>query len=247
MAIRAENHRAEQAALATIIARLIAQAWARLLDPHDLKNSSPRLTVAAEAIVRQYGQASAAHALTSYRLQRREAGIPGRPAVKMPPLPPRDLIVGTIEKALHPLYGPVTPELEQSVQDEVAAAVEQLVLDQGRQAVIDAVQADKEAKGWARVPEPDACSFCALLATRGAVYKTRETASFEAHNNCRCNAEPVFNSYEPSAQIRQWQAEYRDLTKRFGKSGRDIHVAWRQHHEGRPVTGPLVKPYKRSR
>jgi hypothetical protein len=244
---RAESHRTEQAALGSLLADLIAHAWARLVDTHNLKGSSPRLTVAVEAIVKKYGAASASHALAAYRQQRRDAGIPGRPALRMPESPSHDEIVRVVESTLHDLYGTVTPESEAKVQDALTAEVEQLVLDQGRRATIDAAEADKEAKGWARVPEPDACSFCALLSTRGAVYKTRESASFEAHPNCRCNVEPLFNAYEPSAEIRQWQADYKRLADEYGHSGRGIHVAWRQHIEGRPVTGPLVKPYTRSK
>jgi hypothetical protein len=232
--------------LGSLIAELIAHAWARLLDPHDLRGSSPRLTVAVEAIVKQYGSASASHALAAYRQQRRDAGIPGRPALRMPPAPSHDDVVRVVEGTLHDLYGTVTPEVEAKVQDALTAEVEQLVLDQGRRALIDAVQSDKEAKGWARVPEPDACSFCAMLATRGAVYKSRASAEFEAHPNCRCNVEPVFNAYEPTAQIREWQRIWDEqIAGKF--SGRDARIAFRQALEGRPVTGPLVKPYTRSK
>lgn len=242
---RAESHRTEQAALGSLIAGLIAQAWSQL-DVHNLKATSPRLTAAVEAIVRHYGAASASHALTAYRQQRREAGIPGRPSLSMPAVPSHDDVARVVESTLHDLYGTVTPEVEQKVQDELSAEVEQLVLDQGRRATIDATEADKEAKGWARVPEPDACSFCAMLVTRGAVYKSRASASFETHPNCRCNVEPVFNAYEPTAQIREWQRIWDEQIK--GKfSGRDARVAFRQALEGRPVTGPLVKPYTRSK
>jgi len=251
----AEDHRTEQAALGSLIAGLVAHAWAVLLDPHDLKGSTPKLTAAVEAIVKHYGAASASHALRSYRVQRLEAGVTGRPSIHMPSTPTHDEVARVVENAVHTLYGRVTPEVETKAQDALASEVEQLVLDHGRRATMDATQADSEAKGWARVTEPDACSFCRLLATRGAVYKTRASADFRAHTKksdgsggtCRCNVEPVFNVYEPTAQARQDLSDYRDLTEKFGKSGRDILVAWRQHVEGRPVTGPLTKPYTRSK
>ena len=123
------------------------------------------------------------------------------------------------------------------------------MLNQSRTAIIDAVRADSEAKGWARVTEPGACYFCAMLATRGAVYKTRETASFEAHRryengtggDCRCHAEPVFNAYEPTAEIRQWQADYQNLKAELGRS--PSLLEWRRRFEGRDVvTGKSPKP-----
>lgn len=45
-------------------------------------------------------------------------------------------------------------------------------------------------KGWARIPEPGACAFCRMLASRGAVYK-RNTGNFHSHNRCRCTARAV--------------------------------------------------------
>lgn len=42
-------------------------------------------------------------------------------------------------------------------------------------------------RGWVRVPEPGACAFCRMLATRGAVY-TENSGNFRSHNRCRCTA-----------------------------------------------------------
>lgn len=42
---------------------------------------------------------------------------------------------------------------------------------------------------WARVLVGEVnCPFCAMLASRGAVYKSEQTAGFEAHNLCDCVA-----------------------------------------------------------
>jgi hypothetical protein len=85
------------------------------------------------------------------------------------------------------------------------------VLDLGRDSIIDSVHKDTQAEAWARVTEPKPCAFCALLATRGAVYKSEKSAEFEAHDHCRCHAQPVFTGvpFEASAQIREFQAFYR--------------------------------------
>lgn len=41
---------------------------------------------------------------------------------------------------------------------------------------------------WARVPDIGACNFCMMLATRGAVYLSRESAAGKGgyHSHCRC-------------------------------------------------------------
>jgi len=113
----------------------------------------------------------------------------------------------------------------------LAASSERLVLDTGRNTVIDSAQRDPKAKGWARIPEPGACSFCLMLATRGAVYRSESTADFKSHDNCRCHVEPVFTAYEPSAAVRQAQALWASSTR--GKSGNAARIAFRQAVEGR--------------
>lgn len=252
--VRSETHRAAQAALASLVGSAVRDAWAKLVDPHNLKSSSVNLTTAVEAVVNHYGRAQAAAALTHYRNERRAAGIAGPiPRLPMPQAPSTARIASIVERSLSPLYGQPAPGVEEKAQAALASEVEELALEHSRRAVIGAAGVDPAAKGWARVVEPNACSFCALLATRGAAYKTQAAANFRAHTKkpngsggtCRCHAEPVFNNYEPTAEVRQWQADYKRIADEYGHSGRDVLIAWRQHIEGREVTGPLVKPYTR--
>jgi hypothetical protein len=129
---------------------------------------------------------------------------------------------------------------------QLDGAVQNLVLDQGRDTIIGAVRQDKYAKGWARVTSPGACSFCVMLALRagtGFLYTSKQSANFRAHTPnadgsgglCQCHAEPVFTAYEPSARMREAQAMWESSTK--GRSGNDARNAFRQASEGRPVTG----------
>ena len=48
---------------------------------------------------------------------------------------------------------------------------------------------------WRRVPEPGACDFCLMLATRGAVYASQETAGRDNdyHAHCHCDQESEGN------------------------------------------------------
>lgn len=60
--------------------------------------------------------------------------------------------------------------------------------------------------GWQRVPEAGACAFCRSLASRGGVYKSRETAQLTSkalsyHKRCRCRAVPVTSQESAAAQI----------------------------------------------
>lgn len=250
-----ERHQLTQAALVSLLAAAIHHIFVTLLDPHDLKGSTPKVTIAVRALVVHYGRASSAEAMRFYRNQRRVAGVSGQPPrLPIPKAQPEPDVRAAVERALSPLYGPVDAKTLDTAEKVLTSEVEGMVLDQSRTAIIDASQNDQAAKGWARVTEPGACSFCRLLATRGAVYKTEASADFRAHvmkpngsgGTCRCHVEPSFTEYEMTAQARQDLADYRELQKIYGTSGRDLLVAWRQHIEGRPVTGPLTKPYTRS-
>lgn len=162
--------------------------------------------------------------------QRAAAGItaPFRPVIPDPP--PVEQVAASVRWAVQPFYEG-TPDLR-VFTTKVSGAAEKLVLDVGRDTILHNVQRDKQAKGWARVPEPGACYFCALLATRGAVYRSEGSADFQSHDHCRCHAEPVFTAYEPSAQVRDWQVQYAQATA--GVHGmKNLQRAWRAAYEGR--------------
>jgi hypothetical protein len=128
------------------------------------------------------------------------------------------------------------PDASTAIADakaRLAAAAERQVLDAGRDTIVDNVQRDRKAKAWARIAEPDACAFCAMLATRGAVYHVQR-GEFKAHDNCRCHVEPVFTAYEPSAKVREWQALYAEATKGVYGS-KNAQRAFRQAYEGREI------------
>jgi hypothetical protein len=241
----ADQHQAGQAALVALVPALLREAWP-LLDLHNLQSTMPQFTAAVRAIVARYGQASAAGALEYYRAERQAQHVPGRAPMQLAPTPADSVIESAVSWATSDLYGPVSTETTTAAQTALDEAVTQLVLDQGRDTIIGAVRQDKYAKGWARVTEPGACSFCVMLALRagaGFLYHKKSAAEFLSHDHCRCHVEPVWNAYEPSAHLRQMQKVWADATK--GRYGADARAAFRQALEGRPVvgkSGPLPKP-----
>lgn len=113
-----------------------------------------------------------------------------------------------------------------------AGTVTRHVRNASRQTIVQSVEADPGAAGWARVPKPGACHFCALLATRGAVYKSRASAGDPAihayHDHCSCEPVPVYHgqTYHPAPYIRRWQDIYEQSTA--GHSGAAARNAFRQ-------------------
>jgi hypothetical protein len=58
---------------------------------------------------------------------------------------------------------------------------------------------DSRHVGWARVPTgSETCSFCIMLASRGAVYKSEKTAGGHGHyhSHCDCRIVPVLEGVE---------------------------------------------------
>lgn len=217
-----------QAGLGALTARQVAELAAQL-GTANLDRSLPPFIAALWRLIRRNGSVSAELAARFYLRQRAAAGARG---VFRPPLvdpPPLEQVAASTRWAAQSLYW-AAPDVDLFTA-KLAGAAEKLTLDVGRASIINASHADPEAKGWARIPEPGACYFCALLATRGAVY-AEDTAGFKSHDHCRCHAEPVFTAYEPSAEIRGWQSLYAQSTKGVHGMG-NLQRAWRAAFEGR--------------
>lgn len=95
-----------------------------------------------------------------------------------------------------------------------SGAVTRHILDGGRDTILESVQSDEQAEGWARVTDGNPCAFCLVLASRGVVYKTEQTADFQAHDHCGCGAEPFYKGSEPP-RATEFQKTY-DAAQQWG-------------------------------
>lgn len=256
---------------------LLARAYENI-DLQDLKGTLPTFKAIFAAILRRFGMASSVAAMDFYEAERAAAGITGKLSINLPGDIPMSAIDAAVDYATAPLWSPTKEALpqggfipdEQLAMDRLNAKAEQLVLDQSRQVVMDAVQKDKYARAWARVTEADACSFCLMLAMRGAVYKDQRSAGkgsndlirqngkafaahyltpsdFKVHDHCRCHVEPVFGIYEKSARVRVAEALWKKVVTDQRRSGNDARNAFRQAIEGRPITGSRRSKAARAR
>lgn len=114
---------------------------------------------------------------------------------------------------------------------EASGAASRHVLNGGRESLLTVVDADATALGWARVTDGDPCYFCAMLASRGPVYKTRAQAAFQPHDHCACTVEPAFSREAAwPGRGREFQQLWNDLI-RGRYSGKDAIRAWRRLYE----------------
>lgn len=138
---------------------------------------------------------------------------------------------------------------------EAAGAGVRHALNGGRTFSANAIARDPLAVGWYRVTKEGCCSFCAVLASRGAVYKEdsfdRSDPRFEGdgdvkvHDHCACTKEPIYRRDQPVADLNRtfeelWKgvaADEDDVAKgRAAKvgdkfSGNDALNAFRRRYE----------------
>ena len=120
-----------------------------------------------------------------------------------------------------------------------AATAERIAMDGARSTVWRNADLDKRALGYARVSRTGTpCGWCAMLISRGAVYKSRESASRaiygdgdKYHDYCHCYAEPVFSraQYAESdlfALNRKYKPLWKEVTE--GLSGKAALTLWRR-------------------
>jgi hypothetical protein len=114
----------------------------------------------------------------------------------------------------------------------VSGTASRLVLDGGRDTMMQLIKTDPVINRYIRVTDGDPCSFCAMLAGRGPVYLTEESAGFQPHDHCACTAEPVANSQGAwPGDAAYYRRLWRDNIE--GQySGQAAINAWRRLYEG---------------
>lgn len=131
-------------------------------------------------------------------------------------------------------------DIHRQVGFQQAAAVERVVLDGGRGELWSLADQDARAIGYARISRTGTpCGWCAMLISRGAVYRSKKSATRAIygdgdmyHDNCHCYAIPIFSQrqFNESALFelnRKYAIEWPRVTQGLG--GKDAVSAWRKH------------------
>lgn len=195
----ADAHRAQQVRLTAPIQRILAEIWRRTIVPGDLDRTFPLYLAAAETVLRQGRTASHALARQYYM---RVASAAGEEAVAAG-LALAPLTRGALSTSLR-TTGPVLVKsqlakgvpLDQAMQAGLAATIasgKRIMLDGGREMLVQASRRDPNVRGWARISDGSSCSFCAMLVSRGPVY-SEQTVAFRSHDRCGCGVRLVYKS-----------------------------------------------------
>lgn len=236
---RALLYRRRQGVLAARLVRQIVQAWRDLAAPDRIDDNWPALRSVLAASVREARRESAELAREFYLEARREAGVPGEFRMPDPPeLSERRLlrgldVCGPIEFKRAIAAGKRPDEAIDAAAVRLAGSMQYLAMEGGRGLVDAAVRTDERATGYARVTDNDPCSFCAMLASRGPVYKSAKTAGDPRgggdryHDACGCVAVPAFTLKEDFVGVAD--RLYEDwLRVTRGKGGQDARNVWRR-------------------
>lgn len=164
---------------------------------------------AVPELIAYYADGSSALAADFYDDERERAAARGRFLAEPVVLDRGEKIGRAIAWATQPLVdgnGDVPGRLAQVVQLETARPY--------RDTITTNRQRDPQSVGWRRVAV-GGCSFCRMLADRGAVYR-EETARFASHTHCHCTAAPVFKGQPiaEEASVVQYVASKRRPTAR---------------------------------
>jgi hypothetical protein len=112
-----------------------------------------------------------------------------------------------------------------------AGAVDKAGIDAGRELLDRVSQKDPRVMMWARITGPNPCAFCAMLASRGFVYLSKQRASLGGrsagkeldsyHPNCHCSFIMRWSDIDdPTAPART--AHYMDLWDKEMRGGRKV-------------------------
>ena len=175
------------------------------IDYSDWSSASDELRQLCRDLVRLYGMASSTLGAQWYDYCRRLAIGEGDPAQTVEPN--ESALSWDMERAIHDMYDGKTPP--DQMASHMGAVVEKHVHGLSRDTVSAALRRDYEANlargtnprnryRWTRVTVGASCAFCVMLASRGAVYLSRESAggtlSTKFHDDCDCVVLPFADS-----------------------------------------------------
>lgn len=241
-----EQHRRAQLALRSAFMRELVRLWP-LIDLDKLDETAAEWIGFVTDLVLTWRLQSVDRALSYYdEFRRAEIGQPlpnrgnYRSLAKPEPAAIRTSLLVTgpigVKSRIGKGFDPRIAKAKALV--DVSGAASRHVLDGGRQLITEAVVKDKVALGFMRVTDDDPCAFCAMLASRGPVYRSRESALTRRvpgenelhryHDHCACQVEAVYSKdTEWPGRGREFEQLWKDSTK--GK--RDALKAFREAYE----------------
>lgn len=221
-----ERHRQANIRLSRIVKAELEKFYRRL-NLSRPESARDALLIYIPSLIQKYGAVSEQLALEWYDQLRLQEGALGSFRAVAPPVQLMDGLAAAGEASVRYAAGHLFPDNPRAEYDpeitlrRLQTKMDKYVKEPGRQAMI--YNADLEGSYWARVPKGDeTCSFCLILASRGAAYLSERTAGSERygeenlfHGDCDCEIirvgqfeeypegyipEEIYDLYEESVQ-----------------------------------------------
>lgn len=156
-------------------------------------------------LIAQYGDVAATVAADWYDELRLSEGVAGHFRAPLADLVPDEVVKARIGYATRP-NGPLFDGDFGTLGKFMSLLTNGYALRPGRDTLMQAAHKDNAA--YARIPEPDACEFCIMLASRGFKYADERSALYvigtlgsrqkqaigeKFHDDCRCIVLPVWD------------------------------------------------------
>lgn len=190
-------------------------AYGTLVAGVDNADLSDLLMAELPGLIQAYAEAAATIAVEWYDEARLDAGAPSSFSADIAALPDPGVngLIGWARDHADSFNATVSL-IEQGVAKRVANG--------SRLTIGENAARDPQARGLQRYARSatGSCAFCQMLAGRGTVYRSLESAAFSAHDNCRCVVVAAFKGsptpvrpYVPTssnitdadrARVREW-------------------------------------------
>lgn len=125
---------------------------------------------------------------------------------------------------------------EDAARELLAGAMQRWIMYSGRETVARNVALDPSKPRFARVPVGETCAWCDMLASRGWVYHSKETAGINGgyHDRCNCQIVPSWESgeahlegYDPDDLYDKYMAARQEIEAEGIRSPSDKEIAVR--------------------
>lgn len=207
-----------------------------MLDPRDIEGTRAGwLSASVRAAEMAFGQSStiAESYVTSYQVVETAGGdvlvVPRFDAARVA----NDLDLAGTQYMKSLIREGHTPEsAHAAAYSRMMGVARNHAMDGGRSLIEATTSQDRRAIGYRRVTDGDPCTFCAMLASRGAhfgaqrahgVYSSADTALVRAsdgrkyHIHCGCTAEIVYGHWEPNEREQRYVDAYERAVKELDR------------------------------
>lgn len=206
--------RSQVNSLTTLAANDLSALWRRL---ETAASAEEPLRDILPGLISVYGDAAGAVAADWYDEMRDKAGVGGRFSAIIPDQEDK----GTQALVGWALAEVRKPEDVSSFRSLIEGGMQRRIADVARGTVMTSAVQDPAAEGWQRVSRGQCHGgFCDMIAARGIVFKTEDSATFGAHDHCQCVAQMAWSGRE--VPVKPYKVSDR---RKLGPDGKPLPIS----------------------